>query len=1190
MVPQEGGVDYLKIKVLLYKFTPEMKIATGHRVSQQEPVFRKSAAAQSLVNQTADLKKKLQGWQSTLSQFTLTTTTPYNTVKSVVESVNGLVSLDTIKQNNLLLLQDSTQSPKASAELAGTSSAPSQIPIRFETPRPPAKEGDPRIGLGSDTTLLGAREGTELAFMTLLQQCEYLVTTLSYKSGNDFSPEPTFRQTIRKINIIVSNITGFLAEAIQKCSNKIFTGEAEKAKFQKDLQQVSAVNKQFKVSRFTYDLNPADLSRFDISKFVVGYRTDQMLGDISTCGSIGGSVALQNEIVPFADLDKTPSVASVRRPFYFPDAAGSYVGYSGTDVRLFTENEQIPTVDPICHESVSTLDKDTLVTRIAMMQTLEDGGGSGKKKKGPPFQVDVQRTEIAMRLRGIKNAQKKELIINFLRTGVADPSLLKIPFGAKFSFTTSTKTISLSDSREDYALQLQQLKSLTNANEDGILVSDLVQKMDFLSIFVYKHPISPDLVEEVMTTVDPYIFDKESMFLYTPASFFKGASDISESDTRHFNTYVPEFNGFVAEVDNATQPGVVNNLNVNLLGSMGLMSLSRRIYNSSIYQQAVYDAAEAIGSDMGAQVYQNIFADKTPLTILTTLLDSLYLLRTTQPRKSKEIIVHDDTIAKWKKDITAAAARTPGSFTLDKIDALVARKIRTEESRLKADAVSGDSENNKHFIRDVEGTLTSYLDILSMRAFNQYNEVDKNGVFKGPMQLFNIASYLYASVMRGRRFNVKVPTLTATQEVAKGKKPYDYNPATGEVNGAFDPWRPDELRAVRTKLLKETDGSGGSVLEINPALDFNNPKIPGKDFQSYFLFLNDSLGKFVVDLHTPFEIMNDVVKSCYLELYETPGGRFVFRTPQYNNNEPIYKTYRGGKDILTKTDETTMVTENGEYKAKDVDKEAAGTANMITSEDIIVISSSYHQSLKNLAARQTLGYGVDLIGVPIEQQYYGYTNGKIAAQYGLMVGSPVVNPNVRFKDKIIAETGVDAARYGKGVFEYCRFFLEYSNIRNFSGTITAVGDPKIQVGRTYFDIANQKFGYITRVSKALNVGETYAVSFTVDAVRDAVYGELAPGEIISRPDFRILPALEDMIEQFKPKGGGAVKVRAAKQAAKQEATNIDFILPDRRRPYVDPKPPQQGVGASIPLGRVTGLPPGIKGPIPFPLPFRPLGR
>lgn len=1170
MLSQEGNVDYLKIRVYLYKFTPEMQVINAAR-ADYTPVLRKSTAAQGLIDHTKAIKLSLIDIKSALTSFTLTTKSSYESVKQAVNVVKGLTALDSIRSNNLLILQDSTGNARAAAELNATSSPPVKIPIVFETPRPvanPNNPNEPHIGLGSDPSILGTREGTELKYMTLLQQCDFFTETLSWKSGADFSPEPTYRQTIRKINVIVSNILGFLSAAITKCDAKIFTGEAEKEKFKDDLKNLKEAVKQFKVSRFSYDLNPGDLSRFDLTKFVVGYRTDQMLGDISSCGSINGATTLQNMVIPLADLDKTPSVSSVRRPFYFPDENGSYVGYKGRSVRSYGETERIPTVDPITGEQVSTLDRDTLITRLAMMQTLEDNGGG----VGDEFHKDVQRLEIAMRIRGINNPQKKGLLLDFIKTGTFSPLLFKFaeqlaPKGVDKSHAALKG--GFNDSREDLKMQLEQIKKVTDANEDGILVSDLIQKYDFLSIFVYKHPVSPDLVEEVMTTVDPYVFDKESMFLYTPASFFTGLSGEVNGDTRHFSTYVPEINGFVVEIDNAVVTGAVNNLNINLMGSLGLMSATRRIYNSTIFQKSVYDASEIMGADI-ISLYQNIYAGKTPLTILTTLLDSLYLLRTTQPKRVRDTIFpmpgsKEDAslVEKWRKEIVAAAADSGGALAPDKIESLIKKRIQAKEKKRKLAFVGGDDGDKRDFIRDSDHALSSYCDILSLRAFNQYKEKTSTGAYKGPMHMFNIPSYLYSNVMRGRRFNVKVPTKSSVDKLKKSL-PFDYNPTTGDVGGAFDPWGTDVSAMVRTELLKETDGSGGSILEINPALDtgYTDPATgkAAKDFKAYFIFLNDSLGTFVADLKTPFEIMNEVVKSCYLELFETPGGRFIFRTPQYNNNEPIFKTYRGGpsgQSILTKTDETAMVTgADGEFKAKGVDKDAAGQAHMLTSDDVISISTSYHQSAQNLVAKQSLGYGVDLINVPIDQLYYFYTNGKVVAQYGLTVGAPVVNPNVRFKSKITLEnTGgeVDAASYSKGVFSYCRFFLEYSNIKNFSGNVTAVGDPKIQVGRTYFDADNQKFGYITRVSKELTVGQTYTCSFRVDAVRDAVYGKIAPGEAISRPVFRKLPTLEEMVGQFSA-AAKTVKHRASHQASYETATNIDaMLLGSPLRGILDPR-------------------------------------
>jgi len=198
---------------------------------------------------------------------------------------------------------------------------------------------------------------------------------------------------------------------------------------------------------------------------------------------------------------------------------------------------------------------------------------------------------------------------------------------------------------------------------------------------------------------------------------------------------------------------------------------------------------------------------------------------------------------------------------------------------------------------------------------------------------------------------------------------------------------------------------------------------------------------------------------------------------------------------------------------------------MITSDDIIVVSTEYHQTVKNLVSKQAMAYGADLIGSPIiPQLYYFYSNGKLVSQYGLSMGRAVENPNVRgiVRDKL-ENAGLNVTQQSlfNGIFHYCRFFLEYANMSCTTATITAVADPAIQVGETYFDIANQKFGYITHVTKNLTVGETYTCTFKLIGVRDACYGAVVTNngqttvaQPLASPEFRRLPEMEDFVPKF----------------------------------------------------------------------------
>ena len=273
--------------------------------------------------------------------------------------------------------------------------------------------------------------------------------------------------------------------------------------------------------------------------------------------------------------------------------------------------------------------------------------------------------------------------------------------------------------------------------------------------------------------------------------------------------------------------------------------------------------------------------------------------------------------------------------------------------------------------------------------------------------------------------------------------------------------------------------------------------------------------------------MSDVSRSSYIEFFETPAGRLIFRTPQYNNAIPIVNASRGNtttvkeaKKPSSKGTNEGILANTRKQAEKEIqsvfDKVSIEERNMLTSDDIIPIDISYGQATENIQSKLQLGFGADLIGLPISIMRYHYTNGKVLSQYGLRMSSVDFNPNVRFSPINDKRTGrVASSLFLKGMFAYARFFLEYMNMSTLTGQIACVGDPKIQAGRTYFDIQNHKFGYINSVTKTLKVGGTYTASFTMMGVRDAVYAGIQIGdEKPRRVEFRILPTLEGVMAQF----------------------------------------------------------------------------
>jgi len=849
----------------------------------------------------------------------------------------------------------------------------------------------------------GAEKSERSLKITILRALEWLQST-----------DPFGENIIRETDYVRTDLRDYLIHAVRFINNLL--QEDGKAAGEVQKKEASArrirqlYNSQKEVIKFDFDLDLRDFSKFDISPYFVRYNMNQELSS----GTINWELTLQDKIVPFNALEKNSNGAEgVRRPVFFPDEKGNYE--TGT-----TALSQ-PNWDPIAERFVSTRDSQDLTEKMAQYETDEDGGGEGIGEEAEvevghghnkaSFIDDVIRTEVAMRLRGIANPFKRDFLLQTFKYGVVDPTdgidSLEEETGkleADEREILEKVFVEVAGQPSGQATPLQQLniiKAIQDPKEDGLLVSDLIQKYNIISTLVYAHASPSDTLEEALSRGDPFFFDKESLLLYTPLENVGGLA------TEFAQLYEIEFTGFILDKSSNETAGQVNTVTVTGVGILGLMASTRRIFNTTIFQQSIFDTAETDSREGTISVFENVFHDlNDPVLIMEFLLDSVYKLDL-RDRDRKESI-------------------KPSAF---------------KESFFKG-----------NLFRDAQKYASSLLDISEMIRLNRFGETDSKGVILGTENMFSIPMFLYANVMRLRKFNVRTPNISAYPM-----------PASTTPSETFIKENSDDVF-----LPKEVDGSGGAVLEIDQDLHvveteagLNNVK-----YKPYFLFLSGALGNYTPQLKTPLEIMNDVKGVCYLEFFETPGGRIVLRTPQFNNNVAIPFQATGGVSL---------------------------NANMITSEEIDPITTEYGQTAQDLITKLQMGYGEDFIPQLAPFLYYHYTNGKLLSQYGLLMRSVQANPNVRSlassRDLETSENKI------KSIFEYCRFFLEYHNMSRRRGAITAKGNPHIKVGQTYFDVGNQKFGYINEVSKTLEVGGSYTMSFQMIAVRDATFAGLGSGAV-----------------------------------------------------------------------------------------------
>lgn len=339
----------------------------------------------------------------------------------------------------------------------------------------------------------------------------------------------------------------------------------------------------------------------------------------------------------------------------------------------------------------------------------------------------------------------------------------------------------------------------------------------------------------------------------------------------------------------------------------------------------------------------------------------------------------------------------------------------------------------------VKGKINeSFYDIAGLKTSNAFQT-----------NLFTIPPFLLALVMDRLGYSKRTgDVLDTVFDVLEGKK----NPTIMKQFFEYQK-QGDEIKEVnkiveKDKNLKIDQNFVDFILNQSDDLELLTRKSPiffSRELDSlvpYFKFIEDVLTFFSPEMRTPFEIIDELKEKTFLEFFETPEGIIYIRPPAYND-----------------------------------------TTNVIFSSTLDVISSNYSENAGQIITRQNVGYADDALPGVEAIKLFSYVTGKYLLQYGLMEATADANPNAK-NEKQEDRSQELLRKKSPGLFKYGEYLLRLHNASLKTGNITAVYDPKLRVGRTYFDERNKKFGYITNISKAVNTGSQSTVSFTLTYVRD----------------------------------------------------------------------------------------------------------
>lgn len=370
----------------------------------------------------------------------------------------------------------------------------------------------------------------------------------------------------------------------------------------------------------------------------------------------------------------------------------------------------------------------------------------------------------------------------------------------------------------------------------------------------------------------------------------------------------------------------------------------------------------------------------------------------------------------------------------------------------------------------VNGVLTlnnSFCNLSSLIAGNSY-----------PANVVNIPAYLLACVMKRQRFNYMEPldpvdfAVTAPLQIAA------LSQNTGGTNS--------NVSGIPTQafqdILVDVPNQIGTFETRQPV--FFDQDV--QNLKAYFIFLAAVFtSKFSPELKTPYEILDEIRKNTFVEIFEASSGVFYIRSPQYNNT--IIYDPQGPASSTNRSD-----------------------INMVLSSSLNIISNSYSETTDSLISKVFTGFSVNGLAVVPGLEQFAYCDGKLLEQFGLFESNTVANPNINLE-----KSGNAAVNNGKinGLFEYCKYFLRILNARLKNMTVVCDFDPSVHVGHTFLDLTNSRFGYISTLSKQISVSGTATMTLGITYVRDANITFTSDGSLQTLI-VETLPVLADLEKSF----------------------------------------------------------------------------
>lgn len=616
-------------------------------------------------------------------------------------------------------------------------------------------------------------------------------------------------------------------------------------------------------------------------------------------------------------------------------------------------------------------------------------------------------------------------------------------------------------------MTIQGSNPTASSTVHGLRLSDLIQEYDFISVYLYKNTTPLTNIWGIFTIDDSIDNNPLQIFTYKVTSdippfglknpldpFLQYESVLLTKMPNGQTLFSNEFNGFVMKKIPTSTINQVDRVTISGNGWSRLFGSTRRAIKPSLFQNSLYQAGQVLGlTDVSA--FQTVYAGRNISQIIRDLFDLVYRIdfNTTFNSTSVTLDQFDSTNI---NTLTLNVAQNPSIVAIQNQPSSFQNPLGVQG----APVVSSSSSFSMKL-------QNSFFNITSLIVANSY-----------PANLFNLPQYLLSTVMKLRPFAyiepINVPASINFIDDAISQAAAQANVQT---NITLGPISSREVQVPPETFQSVTQGLDQQVLNYNSTNPvFFEPEV--QNLQAYFQFLADVFQPFSPELMTPYEILDQIRSISFVEIFEQPNGQFLIRSPQYNN---MVSSVSGRSDIA-----------------------------LIRSNNLNIITRSYPETVENLVTKLFMAYSVNGLPTVPGVNQFGYCDGKLLIQNGLLEMNAAANPNVNTQSDTNNSTNDSKTT---GIFGYAEYLMELANARLKTGTITCDLDNTIQVGQTFIDENKFKFGYVIGISKRVVISGTATMNLNLSYVRDAIPTYATDNSIISI-NTDLLPVLTDIENSF----------------------------------------------------------------------------